>query len=166
MKNLFVLISIMVFFFNTVAAREEYREESIDNDYSNEIKELASKEKNLVLFFHQSGCPYCDKMRSRVHPSPMVVDYFNINFVMMDSNIKGNLEITMPDGTKGTERDFAKKLRIRATPVYIFYNREGKQALRITGYFDEKSFFYAGKYVVEEMYNTKKSFFRYLQEKR
>ena len=39
MKNLFVLISIMVFFFNTVAAREEYREESIDNDYSNEIKE-------------------------------------------------------------------------------------------------------------------------------
>ena len=80
----------MVFFFNTVAAREEYREESIDNDYSNEIKELASKEKNLVLFFHQSGCPYCDKMRSRVHPSPMVVDYFNINFVMMESNIKGN----------------------------------------------------------------------------
>ena len=91
---------------------------------------------------------------------------FNINFVMMESNIKGNLEITMPDGTKGTERDFAKKLRIRATPVYIFYNIEGKQALRITGFFDEKSFFYAGKYVVEEMYNTKKSFYRYLQEQR
>ena len=68
------------------------------------------------------------------------------------------------DGTKGTERDFAKKLRVRATPVFIFYDKDGTSALRTTGYLDPNSFYLAGKYVVEGIYNTNKSFYRYLQD--
>ena len=142
----------------------EYREESIDNDYQGEIEALAEEGKFLVMFFHQAGCPYCDKMRARVHPSPIVMNYFDDKFVMMESNIRGNLDIVMPDGTEGTERDFAKKLRVRATPVFIFYDQDGSQALRTTGFLDSKRFMLAGKFVAEGVHKTDKSFFRYLQE--
>ena len=70
----------------------------------------------------------------------------------------------MPDGVEGSERDFAKKVRVRATPVFIFYDQDGSQALRTTGFLDSKRFMLAGKYVVEGVHKTKKSFFRYLQE--
>ncbi|MBL6931865.1 MAG: thioredoxin fold domain-containing protein [Rhodospirillales bacterium] len=142
----------------------EYRQESIDNNYQGEIQSLADEGKFLVLFFHQAGCPYCDKMRARVHPSNKVMTYFEDKFVMMESNIRGNLDIVMPDGTQGTERDFAKKIRVRATPVYIFYDKDGTPALRTTGFLDEDRFMLAGKYVVEGVHKTKKSFFRYIQE--
>ena len=103
-------------------------------------------------------------MRSRVHPTANVMRYFTKHFIMMETDIKGNLDVVMPDGTEGTERDFAKKNRVRATPVFIFYDKNGRLALRTTGYLDPKRFYLAGKYVVEGIYKTDKSFFRYLQD--
>ena len=145
-------------------ARAEYRVESFDRDYQSEIEVLSAEKKLLVLFFHQAGCPYCDKMKVRVHSTAKVMKYYTKHFIMMESDIKGNLQVVMPDGTKGTERDFAKRLRVRATPVFIFYDKDGNQALRTTGYLDSNKFYLAGKYVVEGLYNTDKSFFQYLKD--
>ena len=146
------------------SAHAEYRAESIDNDYQGEVQAAADEDKYLVLFFHQAGCPYCDKMRARVHPEPAVMDYFSQHFVMMESNIKGNLDVVMPDGTPANEVGFARKIRVRATPVFMFYDKDGSTALRTTGYLDEKQFLLAGRYVVDGVHKTGKSFFRYIQE--
>jgi len=146
------------------SAHAEYRVESIDNDYQGEVEAAADEDKYLVLFFHQAGCPYCDKMRARVHPEPAVMDYFSQHFVMMESNIKGNLDVVMPDGTAASEVEFARKLRVRATPVFVFYDKDGSTALRTTGYLDEKQFLLAGKYVVDGVHKTGKSFFRFIQD--
>ena len=162
MKSVFILI--LAILFGVKYSSAEYREESIDRDYQSEIEALAGEKKFLVLFFNQAGCPYCDKMRARVHTAPKVMKYYTKHFIMMESDIKGNLQVVMPDGTNGTERDFAKKLRIRATPVFIFYDKDGTSALRTTGFLDSHKFYLAGKYVVEGLHNTEKSFFRYLQD--
>jgi len=162
--RLFLSTLFVFFLLMPTGGQAEYRDESIDNDYQGEIASLAEEGKYLVLFFHQAGCPYCDKMRARVHPAAKVMDYFTDKFVMLESNIKGNLEVIMPDGTPGTERDFAKKARIRATPVFIFYDKDGTPALRTTGFLDVDKFLLAGKYVVEGVHKTKKSFYRYLLE--
>ena len=164
MKRLFSFVLLSILLLGTNVASAEYREESIDNDYQSEIEALAGEGKFLVLFFKQAGCPYCDKMRARVHPSAKVMEYFTSNFIMMESDIKGNLDVVMPDGTEGTERDFAKKIRVRATPVFIFYDKDGTAALRTTGFLDSKRFYLAGKYVVEGVYKTDQSFFRYVQD--
>lgn len=155
---------VLVLGLNMPSAHAEFRIESLDNDYPNEIRSAAAEGKNLVLFFHQAGCPYCDKMRARVLPSSKIYDYFNQHFVMIESNIRGNLDIVMHDGTPGTERDLAKKLRIRATPVFVFFDEHGEVALRTTGFLDIEQFYLAGKYVTEEVYKSKKSFFRYVQD--
>lgn len=156
-------VFILMLFASTVSFAD-YRQESLDNDYRGEVEALADEGKFLVLFFHQAGCPYCDKMRARVLPSSKVMAYFDDKFVMMESNIRGNLDIVMPDGTEGTERDFAKKVRVRATPVFIFYDQDGSPALRTTGFLDVDRFVLAGKFVAEGIHKTRKSFFRYLQE--
>jgi len=158
---IFLIFALLVGF---EYAKAEYREESIDRDYQSEIEALAGEKKFLVLFFNQAGCPYCDKMRARVHATPKVMKYYTKHFIMMESDIKGNLQVVMPDGTIGTERDFAKELRIRATPVFIFYDKDGNTALRTTGFLDSHKFYLAGKYVVEGVHNTNKSFFKYLQD--
>ncbi|MBT4934228.1 MAG: thioredoxin fold domain-containing protein [Rhodospirillaceae bacterium] len=164
MRQVLRLAFLAVLLLIPTIGQSEYREESLDNDYQGEIEALAEEGKFLVLFFHQAGCPYCDKMRARVHPVAKVMDYFTDNFVMMESNIRGNLDIVTPDGTQSTEVDFAKKVRVRATPVFIFYDTDGTPALRTTGFLDPDKFLLAGKYVVEGVHKTKKSFFRYLQE--
>lgn len=147
----------------SLPARAEYRIESLDNDYQSEVRAAAEEGKRLVLFFHQAGCPYCDKMRARVHPDPKVMDYFSQNFVMMESNIRGNLDVVTPDGQAVKESDFGRMERVRATPVFVFYDQDGSVALRTTGYLDVDRFYMAGKYVVEGVHKTGTSFYRYLQ---
>ena len=164
MKGFFSFVILLNLLLGVSIVSAEYREESIDNDYQSEIEALAGEKKFLVLFFNQAGCPYCDKMRYRVHSTARVMKYFTKHFIMMETDIKGNLDIVMPDGTQGTERDFAKKLRVRATPVFIFYDKNGTSALRTTGYLDPKQFYLAGKYVVEGVHKTDKSFFWYLKD--
>ena len=164
MRFLIVPFVALVMLALAPSAHAEYRAESIDNVYHGEVQAAADEDKYLVLFFHQAGCPYCDKMRARVHPEPAVMDYFSKHFVMMESNIKGNLDVVMPDGTPANEVEFARKIRVRATPVFIFYDKDGSAALRTTGYLDEKQFLLAGRYVVDGVHKTGKSFFRYIQE--
>ena len=158
------LIAVLAAFLLSKPASAEYLIESMDNDYKSEVEAAAEEGKRLVLFFHQAGCPYCDKMRARVLPMPKIMDYFSENFVMIESNVKGNLDIVMPDGTEGNERAFALKIRVRATPVFVFYDTDAKAVLRTTGFMDVERFHQAGKYVVDGEYKTGKSFFRYLQE--
>lgn len=173
MRFVFARLFAPVFTFNVFifavfafaqSAQADYRVESLDNNYQSEIKAAAEDGKYLVLFFHQAGCPYCDKMRARVHPAPDVMEYFSQHFVMMESNIKGNLDVVMPDGAAVTEVEFGQKIRVRATPVFVFYDFDGKPALRTTGYLDEKQFLLAGRFVVDGVYKSDKSFFRYVQE--
>jgi len=147
-------------------AAASFRIESLDNNFPEEIQDAAADGKSLVVFFHQAGCPYCDKMRARVFPAKKIVDYFSPNFVMIDSNIRGNLDVVMYDGTRGTEHDLAKKLRVRATPVIVFFDKQGKVALRTTGFLDVDMFYLAGRYVTEGVFKTKKSFFRFVQEQK
>lgn len=145
-------------------ARAGFTVESLDNDFPAEIAAAAEEGKHLVIFFHQLYCPYCDKMRARVHPDPKVDAYFSKNFVMIESNIRGDLEVVTPGGDQTTEKGFARKIRVRGTPTFIFFDKEGTLVLRVTGYLDVERFYLAGKYVVEQVYKQDKSFYRYVQE--
>jgi len=145
-------------------AQAEFRAESVDNDFPFEIEAAAEEGKFLVIMFHQLGCPYCDKMRARVFPDPKVQAFYSGKFVMIESNKRGDLDIVTPDGKAMKEKDYGRKLRIRATPTFIFFDKNGKKALRVTGFMDVNRFNKAGKYVFDGVYKTKKSFFRYLQQ--
>ncbi|MEK9753667.1 MAG: thioredoxin family protein [Rhodospirillaceae bacterium] len=146
-------------------AGAEFRVESLDNDFPGEIKNAKGDGKRLVIMFHQAGCPYCDKMRTRVFPDPKVDTYYSKNFVMIESNIKGNLDVVTPDGKKMNEVEMAKKYRIRATPVFLYLDPDGSEALRLTGFLDADLFIRAGSYVVDGIRKKpeKISFYRYLK---
>lgn len=144
-------------------AAADFIQQSVDNDFATEIKEVAADGKFLVIMFHQRGCPYCDKMRERVFPAAIVDDYYSKHFVLIESNIRGDVEVVAPDGTAMREKAFGKLNRVRATPVFVFFDQQGKVALRLTGYSAPERFRKAGEYVVSGTYKTETSFYRYLQ---
>lgn len=145
-------------------ARADFMVTSVDNDFVAEIKSAAEAGKNLVIMFHQTGCPYCDKMRDRVFPDPRVNASYSKSFVMIESNILGDLPVVSPQGEKTTEKVYARKMRVRATPMFVFFDKEGKDVLTVTGFLDAERFIKAGKYVTDGVYKQGKSFYRYLQE--
>ena len=113
--------------------------------------------------FSQQGCPYCDKMRTRILPNERVNDFFSKHFIMIESNIKGNLSVVSPNGKEMKEAEMAKSYRVRATPVFIFFDSKGEEALRLTGFLNSELFLKAGNFVVQGMHHKNISFFSYLK---
>jgi thioredoxin-related protein len=142
--------------------RAEFIIDSLDNHFPDEIAAAAEDGKQLVIMFQQTGCPYCAKMRARVFPDPSVIEFYSRHFVLIQSNIRGDLPMVSPGGKEMTEKEFARKIRVRATPVFVFYDTKGRQVLKVTGFMDAEKFNKAGQYVVDGVYKTKTSLYRYL----
>lgn len=145
------------------AGAENFIIEPLDYDIPAEIEAANDAGKNLVIMFHLNGCPYCDKMVKRVYPHPDVVKLYGEKFTMIKINVKGDLEVTGPNGESTSEKDFAASLGVRATPVFVFYGNDGSDVLKLTGYQDPKMFTAAGRYVSEGAYKNGTSFIDFVR---
>jgi thioredoxin-related protein len=130
--------------------------------------DLARQEgkQGVLLFFEQAGCPYCHRMLTTVLNRPDVQDYYKKYFHSFSVDINGDLEITDFQGHPTTQRDFAlKQYMVRATPVFAFFNLDGKLIARYTGATrNAQEFLWLGEYVAGGHYRSE-SFAQFLRSK-
>jgi thioredoxin-related protein len=126
-------------------------------DLSEEL-EIAKEEgkQGVLVFFEMDECPYCHYMKQKVLNQPMVQDYFRKHFQIIPVDIEGDIEITDFKGQLMKQKDFAFKVnRVRATPVFAFYDLTGKRVARHIGKTSTiEEFMLLGKYVAEGEYKN------------
>jgi thioredoxin-related protein len=114
--------------------------------------------RGIFVMFHNTECPWCEKMRTNVLNQVSVQDYFRKYFINLQIDTEGSEMVTDFDGTEVMEKDFAlKHNRVRATPVFAYFDTSGKQLVKYTGAtrnIDE--FMWLGEYIVGEHYKTKR----------
>jgi thioredoxin-related protein len=116
-------------------------------DLGEDIEELATNDKRLLLFIHQPNCPYCHRFVTKVLEEQSTKDKILKNFAVVDINMFGDREVTDVDGESYTEKEFAKKYGVQFTPTVIFYDENAKQILRLNGYMNGEKFNVALDYV-------------------
>ena len=113
--------------------------------------------KGVVIMFTQADCPWCDKMRETVLNQVAVQDYFHKHFRVLHVDIKGDNPLTDFSGKETTEKDFAFRQRVRATPVFAFFDTDGKLLTKYTGATkDPQEFMWLGEFVVDGGHKTQK----------
>jgi thioredoxin-related protein len=110
--------------------------------------------KGILIFFEMDECPFCHWMKANVLNQPEVQAYFRENFLSFSVDIEGDIEIYDFTGEPMTQKQFATKVhRVRATPVFGFFDLEGKRIARYTGKTsDLEEFMWLGQYVAEGHY--------------
>ena len=123
--------------------------------------------KGIMIFFEMDECPFCHYMKTNVLNQPEVQDYFRKHFLLFTVDLEGDVEITNLQGKQMRQKDFAfRENRVRATPVIVFYDLDGKPVHRHTGRTaGVKEFMWMGQYVAEGIYK-KQSFIRYKKMRR
>ncbi len=132
-------------------------------DFSEELEVAREQGKTgILLMFEMDECPFCHRMKTTVLNQPSVQDYFKKHFLVFPVDIEGDVEITDFSGQMLTQKDFAfKQFRVRATPVFAFFDLQGKLVARYTGATrDAEEFLWLGEYVVSGEYKNS-SFTRY-----
>lgn len=124
-------------------------------DFQDELETARSEGKQgIMLFFEMDECPFCHRMKETVLNQPEVQDYFKEHFLIFTVDIEGDVMITDFAGNSVKQKDFAfREHRVRATPVMMFFDLDGKPVARYTGATaDKQEFMLLGRYVVEGVY--------------
>jgi len=130
-------------------------------DFEEDIAEATAQNKRLVLYFYQSGCPYCNKLVEENFADPVIADKVQTGFDLVAINMWGDREVVEVGGNVFTEKTLAAALNVNFTPTLLFFNEQKKVALRIDGYYPSAKFIHALNYVAEKKENQS-SFSEYL----
>jgi len=126
-------------------------------DFQEELANAkAAGKQGVMLFFEMDECPFCHYMKKSVLNQPQVQALYQQRFLMFPVDIEGDIEIKNMQGKTMKQKDFAfKENRVRATPVFIFYDLQGNIVFRFTGKssgVDE--FIWMADYVSDKVYKT------------
>ena len=109
---------------------------------------------HLLVMFETKDCPWCKRMKKQVLNRVKVQDYFQERFRIISLDAEGDVLLTDFNGEDILEKDFALKvLRVRATPVFVFFEPSGDIATKYTGAMkNAEDFILLGQYVDERRY--------------
>lgn len=174
--NLFILPVLLLVGWSTTAlasvtqppreAMEYFFHQSFNN--LPEEVELAREEGKIgiLVMFNDPDCPWCKKMKATVLNQVPVQEFFRKHFRLLHIDTRGDTMMTNFDGEEIAEKDFSLKVhRVRATPVFMFFDLDGNVTLRYTGAtrsVDE--FLWMGEFVLNGDYKNTK-FARYKRER-
>lgn len=134
-------------------------------DFREELQNARDQGKQgILIMFEMDECPFCHRMKTTVLNQPEVQAYFKEHFLIFAVDTEGDVEVKDFQGNTTTMKDFAfKQYRVRATPVFAFYDLNGNyiKPARYTGATrDKEEFMLLGRYVVEGLYE-RETFARY-----
>ena len=105
------------------------------NNLEEELEIAIEENKTGVLImFVDKDCPWCLKMKSTIMNRSDVQEYYREHFRLLTIDVAGDTMMTDFSGNEMPEKDFAfKQHRVRATPVFMFFDTTGKKLVRYTG---------------------------------
>ncbi len=123
-------------------------------DFKEDAAESAASNKHTIIFMTLTGCPYCARMlKESFYAQPELVQR---DFDTIGLNIRGDRMVMIDGKTELSEKQLARKMRVRFTPTIIFLDENAKTVFRVNGYWDPVQFRYAMSYVASKSYKTMK----------
>ncbi len=103
-------------------------------DLKDDLIEESKKDRYVLIYFHQNGCPYCSKLVNDNFHNEKFVTKLRKNFAVIDINMWGNKEVIDWTGREFDEKSFAKFMNIQFTPSLLFLEANGNVIIRLNGY--------------------------------
>jgi len=120
-------------------------------DFKSELDTARKEGKTgILIMFEQEGCPFCYRMKKTILNQSEVQDYYHKHFLIFLLDIRGSIPIEDFTGKETTEKAFSVEHRVYGTPVFDFFDLDGKLITRFPGTAkDVDEFMLLGKCVVE-----------------
>lgn len=109
-------------------------------ELQDELEDANANNRQIILYFHQDGCPYCKKLLEDNFSRKNIVDKMKHNFDLLEINMWGDKTVTLFSGDDLSEKEFAKQMNIMFTPTLVFLDKKGQSQFRMNGYYAPDKF--------------------------
>lgn len=119
-------------------------------DLRQDLKEAVKAGKfGLMLYYSTNGCSYCKVFQETTLKDPKTVSRLQRHFDVIGLEMFSDEELTDLQGKTYRIKAFSKASKIVVTPTIVFYDRSGKEAMRLTGYYPKDRFSTALTYLLD-----------------
>jgi len=151
----------VVFFWSAAGFGHENENSTFFHQSFNDMQEESeiaqeNNQNSILVMFSDKDCPWCEKMKQTVFTEQTVKQYYQKHFRIIQIDVKGDAMMNDFTGKELAEKEFAfKQHRVRATPVFIFFDLDGNPVKRYTGTTrNADEFLLLGQYVVDKKYQS------------
>lgn len=144
---IFVLILQLLLITTAFSAVENYADFKAPDwfkqsfmDLQEDLDDANESGKNIMLYFHQDGCPYCKKLLQDNFSRTDIVNRMKQNYEVLEINMWGDKAVTDIGGNEYSEKEFAKKMQVMFTPTLLILDKNGLSKFRINGYYSPDKF--------------------------
>ena len=130
-------------------------------DLGVDLREAVDAGKGLIVYFGQRHCAYCQALMEIDFGKADIVAYTRLHFDLVAIDIWSDVEMVDLKGNRLTEKAFAERESAQFTPTLAFLDAEGKEVLRLRGYYPPYQFRAALEFVADGHY-ARESFRDYL----
>lgn len=113
---------------------------------------IGAGKRGLIVYFGQKDCPYCKAHLENNWGNKEIVAYTRKYFDVVAIDVRGQRLVTDMDGQVSTEKAFALREKTNFTPSIVFYDKEAREVLRLSGYHPPYQFAAALEYVADGHY--------------
>jgi thioredoxin-related protein len=124
-------------------------------DLPDDLEEaIENHKRGLIVYFGQKRCAYCKMLLEVNFGLSDITAYTRKHFDIVPIDIWSTEEVTTLDREVITQREYALRQETNFTPSLIFYDQQGKEALRLRGYYPPYQFRAALEYVADAHYRN------------
>jgi len=122
-------------------------------DLREDVREVQEAGKQgLIVYFGQKYCAYCKQFLEKDLGAEDIQGYTREHFDVIGIDIHGDRTVTDMNGIELAESALAVRDKTNFTPSVIFYNIEGREVMRLRGYYPPYRFRAALEYVADAHY--------------
>lgn len=125
-------------------------------DLKAELADAQAAGKKAILFmYEQEGCPACFYMKQNVLNRVEVQNLYHANFASFTIDIHGAVPLKDFSGRDISEKAFAARSKIRATPTFVFHDLGGAEIARVVGSVEVDEFKLLAEFIASGAYKTR-----------
>lgn len=125
-------------------------------DLREDLAESTGNKRDLVIYFGQKHCPYCEALLHTNFGKTDIQKYTCDNFDVVGLDIHGARELVDFSGNSLSESEFAEAMDVNFTPTLAFFrsDEDGNpvEVFRLRGYYPPYKFRAALEYVADDHY--------------
>ncbi|NOZ11074.1 MAG: thioredoxin fold domain-containing protein [Gammaproteobacteria bacterium] len=147
------LLSVILCLFVTVGTASADPPKGYDfKRYDDGMTIAKAESKRIFLYFGRYGCGWCDKTNKEAFSKEEVKNRYSRHYSLIYADAESGDRLSLPSGERITERELGVQLKAFATPLFAYFEPNGKLILKISGLQSAADLLLYDRYIHGEIY--------------
>jgi thioredoxin-related protein len=120
--------------------------------YDEGLAQAKQNGRPVFLYFGRYGCGWCDKTNREAFSDKQLHRLYSDRYVLVYVDAESGKRLTLPSGERITERELGARMKVLATPMFAWLERDGREIFHVPGIQSARDFLLYDRFVSEGHY--------------